>query len=372
MPSRPYCSRLTLSLTLLSVGLATSPARASTSPLVQRYYSLALQGDLSRAAELFSSAESLSEDEAALRDHFLGRFQSGEEDPAPATTDPLVAELITTYQHYWRRSLLGELSAEEGEAEIERAVGELLKHHGVADGKEESALARARSEVERRGFHMLGGRTLPLMDLLIWENEALERYAVELTDGTQPVEVVFLSGFLARGWADYATFGKAHTGGWAADDRLYCRQADYDVGSEKFRVSYLAHEARHFADYSRFPALDSIELEYRAKLTELAFAENLLPDLLESFTSRGESRSRAPHPFANYAVIRDLRARLAGGEDTTPEDWASVDPARVRTLAHQLLDENTAALEGAGAATTRGVIAAQAPSARGQPAPAAN
>jgi hypothetical protein len=358
-PYRPL-SPATAALALLCSGLAATPARAAASPLAQRYYSLALQGDLSQAGELFAKAASLSEEEAELRDRFVARFGTGEEDAVPTTPDPLVAELIATYQDYWRRSLVGELTTEVGENEIEHAVGELLKRHEIDGAEGESALARARAEVERRGFHMLGGRTLPLMDLLIWQHEDVERYAVELTDSTQPVEVVFLSGFLARGWADYATFGKAHTGGWAGDDRLYCRKSDYDVGSESFRVSYLAHEARHFADYSSFPALDSIELEYRAKLTELAFAESSLLELLESFSSRAEPRSRAPHPFANYAVIRDLRARVASSEVTTPVDWASVDPATIRTLSRQILDENTAALERAGATTTRGVIAAQA------------
>ena len=47
---------------------------------------------------------------------------------------------------------------------------------------------------------------------------------------------------------------------------------DCDRTSETFLVSYLKHEARHFADTLDFPNLSGADLEYRAKLTELAFA----------------------------------------------------------------------------------------------------
>ena len=54
-------------------------------------------------------------------------------------------------------------------------------------------------------------------------------------------------------------------------DTLYCVEWAYAPDTENFEVSYLKHEAQHLADFQRFPGLPSAELEYRAKLTELAF-----------------------------------------------------------------------------------------------------
>lgn len=87
--------------------------------------------------------------------------------------------------------------------------------------------------------------------------------------------------FVTLGWTEFATMDKYHPGGWATDDALNCVKKAYDVSSETFLISYLAHEGRHCSDYKHFPKLrNSADLEYRAKLTELSMADSTLLQLI--------------------------------------------------------------------------------------------
>ena len=82
--------------------------------------------------------------------------------------------------------------------------------------------------------------------------------------------------FATLGWMEYATLGAHHPGGWTEEEGIYCVKKAYDVNSENFKISYLTHEARHFADKKLWPDLKSADLEYRAKLTELNLAQDTL------------------------------------------------------------------------------------------------
>jgi len=87
-----------------------------------------------------------------------------------------------------------------------------------------------------------------------------------LLDEELKVKVVLMTDFATLGWEEYATLGTYYPGGWATDDALYCVKDAYDLNSETFLVSYLAHESRHFSDYKLFDKkLSGAELEYRAK-----------------------------------------------------------------------------------------------------------
>jgi hypothetical protein len=212
--------------------------------------------------------------------------------------------------------------------------------------------------VEAEGLHFQGGVTLPHFDLMLWSREEPKTFECELTDTAQSVEVVFLGGFLEHGWTHYATFGRSSTGGWATRERLYCLRDSYDLASERFLVSYLKHEARHFADYTRFPALEQIDLEYRGKLTELAFAKATLFELLASFAANAARNPAAPHSFANHCVLRDLSRELLGEEvlDGTDPRWRESGAELVHGAARALLELHSDRLTDAGAATTTGIL----------------
>jgi hypothetical protein len=212
--------------------------------------------------------------------------------------------------------------------------------------------------IEARGYRAITGRTPPLMDLIVWRRDRVEETAVELTDGTHAVPVAYMEEFVSRGWSHFATFGRASTGGWADRNGLHCVAESYDLDSESFAVSFLKHEARHFVDYVPYPSLESADLEYRAKLTELIYANQLLPELLAGFAGNAARVADAPHALASWHVVHDLSREILGSE--RPEDLAglaSVAADEVRTVARRLLAAHDEALRAAGAETTRGVLA---------------
>jgi hypothetical protein len=341
---QPRALRWTLPTLLATV----VPVRAD---LTQDYVSWALQGDLLRARIRFEATpdSALAPAERELVQRFRERFVLRTEEP-PLPDDPFARDVVRAYQDYWTRSLLRELAADEGEAFLRAALERGLARHRVAARDSADAFDRMGVELARRGFHHLGGVTLPYFELMLWSGQDTTRYDVELGDTVQPVDVVFLSDFAVRGWAHFATFGRASTGGWATENALFCLREDYDLDSEKFLVSYLQHEARHFADYARFPELEQIDLEYRGKLTELVFARDSQRSLLEHFESAGAPNEAAPHSYANWAVTKDVGRALGGVA------WRDADAETIRRIARELLEANTAELVAAGADTVRRVV----------------
>ena len=132
--------------------------------------------------------------------------------------------------------------------------------------------------------------------------------SVELPDGTAEYTVNILKGFVFRSWMDYLTFGRYGTGGWASPDgTINCVEQAYDFESERFRVSLLKHEAQHTVDMKQFPGITPAELEYRAKLVEIHYANDL--ELLQKILSAAdESRADDSHAIASARTS----ARICG------------------------------------------------------------
>ena len=111
--------------------------------------------------------------------------------------------------------------------------------------------------------------------------------------------------------------------------------------------------------YTRYPELQETDLEYRAKLTELAFASSSLPKLLREFENNSAPNPESPHAYANYQVSRDLYQAIYDSPlPATGNPWELVSAiaGRVNPAARALLAEHTRKLESAGAATTTGVV----------------
>ncbi|MBT8057107.1 MAG: hypothetical protein KJO72_09260 [Gammaproteobacteria bacterium] len=316
-----------------------------------RYIALAIQGDLVPAARLFAELDPDTSTPAdrALADHFHDRFTARTEPTRPDSGEPLVNEVVAAYRNYWIDVMTGSKSEAEAEAVLESVLGnsDLGERNSSRVGADLSD--RLERDLEALDLHVLEERAPPYRDLLIWRSEKIVTYRVQLTDRAHRVPVVFMDDFISMGWKHYASLGLASTTGWVEDGKLYCVGWAYDRTSENFRVSYLKHEGRHLADLERYPELDSTELEYRAKLTELAFAFNSLVRLLRDFTVKSAQNPESPHALANFRVTRDIYSELH--ERPFPEDgdpWEYVSTERVNRAARSLLDRHTRAL-GAGA-----------------------
>jgi hypothetical protein len=238
------------------------------------------------------------------------------------------------------RSLRAEHPLAENEASLLAALNALASANG---GKPATTMDDLETwldaQVQARGQHALFGMTHPLREFMLWKTQTQQAYQVQLPQALQPVTVVFMDGFASLGWAGFATCDRVHSGGWTKPEALYAVRSAYDLDSEHFRVSYLAHEGQHYWDNARFPELEQPELEYRAKLVEVATASEGLYALLDAFASNVLDDRSVPHSHANGRVVRELRAQLFGGDAAAPWPQASVE--RINAVAKKLLEDDT-------------------------------
>lgn len=339
---------------------------AEPDQVADQYIAMARQGDVRQGLALFESLDSRQSSvlDRDLARKYQTRFVSKDESRPVDSGSVFIDELVRLFFDYWTQSLLGELSIADGTVWLENKLEILLINHDYKSLLEiqpdvMSALGHA---IQDQGVYFDRSFASPWYDLLLWKTERRRQYSVELTDQQVPLDVVFMDDFVTLGWSDFATLGMTSSGGWASKDAIYCVSWAWNHDSENFAVSFLKHEGRHFADFQRFPGLDVIDLEYRAKLTELAFATTTLPRVLENFTSNGAPNPMAPHAFANYLVIRDMHLAMFHSEpDFDANPWHSVSPESVNALAAKLLQKHTEKLNQDDASSTTGVLSTARP-----------
>jgi len=327
---------IVLMLMLVAAGCAGNPFRGG-SPQLQAALSALLQADAREALRLFDAAGTfMTERQKVSVDCIRARFGGA---LPPNDLPPGASAALAAYQGYWRTAMLKVDSPATAQSRLLAALNAIPALAGAEDHANLDSVSNyVVTALEAEGLHGLTGKTEPLYELMIWKSEATTVYDVALPEGQVKVKVVFLDEFASPGWSGFATCGVAQTGGWAKPDALYAVRSTYDLGSEDFRVSYLAHEGQHFADYARYPMLEQPELEYRAKLTEIAVSTTTTGKLLSTFRSLGGESRDSPHAFANRRVAIALQ---------------DVPTLRVREAAAAKLRESSATLDRLGAATTR-------------------
>ncbi|HEX7606248.1 MAG TPA: hypothetical protein VF348_06035 [Usitatibacter sp.] len=327
---------LVLVAALLVAGCASQPPRATASPL-QAALNALLQGDAREALRVFDAIDApLTSGQQALIDCVRARFTG----PLPPNDlSPDASATLSAYETYWRAAMMNGESRAAAEARLLESLNAIPAMAGAHDRASLDSVSQyVVTMLEAEGLHALTGKTEPLYELMIWKSQETSVYDVALPEGMVNVKVVFLDKFASLGWGGFATCGVAQTGGCAKPDALYAVRASYDLASEDFRVSYLAHEGQHFADYAKYPMLEQPELEYRAKLTEIALSITTTEKLLSNFASLGGDSREAPHAFAARRVTLALQGVPLEG---------------VRAAAAAKLRESTATMARLGAATTK-------------------
>jgi hypothetical protein len=294
-----------------------------------------------RALRAVPAAEFLGED-AAFRTCMLDRFGGR----APVSVlhgvdDPWVRDVLASYQGYWWHALAAPSQHQALEASLFERLRALLGK-GAAPAADFDALEQQLGDaIEKHGYHSLRGLTPPLRELMLWQAQETRPYDVALPDGPQHVLVEVLDGFASQGWNHYGNCGRSSTGGWVGEERLFVVRSAYrSLEDETFRVSFLGHEAQHFADKRRFAGLSDWELEFRAKLVELVQADGTSAKLLARFADTQGDDAGVPHGYANGRVIAALREALGA-------DPRAAAVAQVQRAARQILLEDTRRRTGA-------------------------
>jgi len=292
----------------------------------------ALQGDVGPALETLRTvpAADFAGPAATVRACMLDRFGASAVDPpAAANLSPATARMLAIYRAYWRRALLNPAARA---AEEERLRHDLAAALGAPPATTMTEIeSRLTARIEAEGLHVLIGVTPPLRELMLWRSQTSEMREVALSEGMHATRVVMLDDFASFGWLGFATCERNYSGGWVRQDAIYAVRPGWDdLNGESFLVSFLGHEAQHFADKEIYGELASWELEYRAKLAELALADRTQARLLDAFAHNQGDDTAIPHSYANKRVLAALRHRLGLAADAS---FAGVAPDAIRAAA---------------------------------------
>jgi hypothetical protein len=345
---------------LLALTASAVPAAAAGTAL-SKVYGAALGGDMASALAILDSMDEsqLSPKDSTARECLKRTFGNP---PLHEDLPPKSGQILDAYRTYWQTAMLRRAPKADAERTLLATLRSILAIAPADTAGLDDVSDRARVAIGQEGLFALTGVTLPYYELMIWRTQAPTTYQVKLPEREIQVHVVFLDDFVSLGWAGYATCGRAHSGGWATQDSLFALKSSYDLKSENFRVSYLAHEGRHFSDYSRYPKLKQPELEYRAKLTELAMSDTTTYKLIAAFSGLTGQDRDVPHSFANYWVARDMSRVVFGGDQLVDDaaKWRSVPADRIRKGARRVLQENDQKLKKMGSATVEQFLAPSA------------
>lgn len=328
--------------TLFSSIMIAGAACASPSDTVGEATGAALQADVKRAMQLIAPLDTarLNEKQRKFVTCMRQRFASA----TPASLGKprtFTDRVLATYRSYWHAAITHPETRATQEKRLDTALRKLLKAPGANDF---DPLIDKRIAAD--GNHSLEGRTGFLRELMVWTRQEDKKTTVALPEGQYQVTVHYLDGFKSFGWSHYATCGLAATGGWATDDALFAVMPRYDSpDSEEFKVTFLGHETQHFADKARFKGLKDWELEYRAKLVEIAEANTTRAKVLARFTIDQGDDPGSPHSYANKKVLGELMKRLGLAGAT---DLMTVDLGRLQGAARDALRDDSAQRAAAG------------------------
>ena len=321
-----------------------------------KIYALALDGNPTAALPLLEidPSRKATRKDLQFKADFENRFKF-EEDTSDFldTRKSKMDELLRIYRDYWRMSFLNK--EKKNDTLMMQHVAGFLKANFPPAQKitlnEDSINVYQKKYIASLGYHTTGfGKTGSLYDLLVWKTEKDTIYNLRYEGRKTAVKIYFMEDFITLGWSEYATLGRYHPAGWATKEALFCVKKSYDLASETFKVSYLGHEGRHFADYRLFPKLKGIgsaDLEYRGKLTELAmYSENGLFKRIQFFINNANYDSENGHSIAAFCVIRDLSRILFRSEfEKDLEKWKAIPARKINKAAANLLEENTKSLQ---------------------------
>lgn len=336
----------------------------------EKIYSYVLQGDVAKVLSVLDvlPEQSFTPAEKEIKEKYFHRFKHQDEVMEYRTNDMMLQDVLAIYQTYWKQALLDKDNVGKYENELKKNIDSLLRRNNYLADHDytkdvstqqnlEDITQHLKNFLSKKDYYSATGRTAGLFDLFVWETEIPTEYNVDLPETEVTTIVIFLEDVVTMGWEEYASFGKVYPGGWATKELLYAVGKAYDTSSENFKVSYLKHESQHFADYKKYPVLSGADLEYRAKLAELIYAEETLYKLISSFVRNADSNGRNPHAFGGYAVIRDLSKRLFGEDFVVEiEQWELVPPEVIKEESENLLKAHSKGLKEAGADSVKELI----------------
>ncbi len=330
----------------------------SDNPNFKTIYPFALRGEMNTVFDILDTlnVKQLNKKEIQIKRRYYERFINQTEKYDYKTKDAVIIPIVDMFHSYWNDVMINNEQLNIADSILIESMSQYLFSSKYKS--ENISLDTIRNDIhkfsnsflkEKGYFSNAFGKTGHLYDLFLWKNENVKNYSVELIDETINVTVHLMEDFISTGWSHYTTFGRSYASGWANRKALYCVTSAYDTESENYKISYLTHEGQHFSDYKSYPNLLQKDLEYRAKLVELAKSGTTTKQMIKKFITNASNQPENAHAFANYCVIRDLSKLVLDKRYTTKKnDWISVDSHVIKERSKELFRINTSKLDSIG------------------------
>lgn len=331
---------VTLAIAAPLANAADGPASTATAiAAIAESTNAILQGDSARALAALEAtpATDFQGKDADYRACMLERYHASKPVLTTSTIDDaFLRGVLDDYQDYWWRSMAAPSQRTTQEAALLEKLHKRLRPNAAKATTMDEIEPFLQTQLEQHGYRAQLGRTPPLRELMVWRKQDTRMFDVQLPDGPYTVRVELLDDFVSRGWMAYGRCDRGSAGGWATDKALYAVVPRYSEGlnSEEFRVVFLGHETQHFADQNAYPGITSWELEYRAKLVELAQGRVVSAKRLDYMMTAQSDDMNSPHTYANKRVVTDLTRRLGKAPD-------AVSIAELQMAAREQLLEDT-------------------------------
>ncbi|MDR2834436.1 MAG: hypothetical protein LBV67_12050 [Streptococcaceae bacterium] len=234
-------------------------------------------------------------------------------------------KLLHTYENYLKWVLQNEPTTEQAKEYFFKQFAPFFDNISTWESLETAIF----TYFQQQGYYVQFGITPPYPDLYLWKKQTKKVETVKLPETTTAIHVYEMDKVLTRGWYDYLSFGQAGAAGWVNVDGAYYFKDRYDVSSDEFKISLLKHEAQHFVDLKNYPDMNSVNLEYRAKLVELIYYDE--PTRLQKFLQMIGDNPDNPHLYANKLIVEDLKKEL--GDVELFRDYFLVKEASLKLLA---------------------------------------
>lgn len=316
---------------------------------------LALNKDIKAILKELDNMTPVTENDQKYKSNYENRFKNkNDRTDYFVKKDTTLNPLNRIFQVYWRKSMLDNTANYDKYSQ--KKLVAFYKVENLKDKFTDFKIGKGTLDsvfnnyIKTKGYLSTGyGKTGSLFDFLVWKKNTDTTYHIKLINDTIDVNIHFMDGFISLGWEEYATFGKYYPGGWTTKQALFCVRQAYNIKSESFLISYLGHEGQHFSDYKHYPNLIGNDLEYRAKLSELTFANENLYKIIENFISSARYDKTNSHPFANYCVIRDM-SKLLLNDDFEKDmlKWKQISKTDINNAARKLFLQNTEKLNTSG------------------------
>ncbi|MGG4264945.1 hypothetical protein [Peribacillus simplex] len=323
---------------------------------MKEIYNLCVQGSVIEAYQYLRNLKNKTEEQRHLEKKYYQRFFKKFTESEMKISDSWIQHVLNAYNNYFVNVLTNKKSHDIAEKILLNNLNDILPPRFKSVDLE-SAENGLKGVFEQKGYHFLGGKTLPYYGPYIWKEMSLKTYKVKLPNSTEIIKVFFMDEFLMLSWLHFATFGNLYTGGWANDTGLYCVKEAYSdvLDSPEFYVSFLKHEAQHYSDYRDFPNLKSKDLEYRAKLIELIYYPN--SDVFQKIVQEAVKGSSNPHSYSSYVIVNQFSNQFFKRKfENYMGEWKKIEYKELRLFAKHLYDEHTVKLKRKGASQVEEVI----------------